>query len=336
MIKHRIGIIGFGNVGEKHLIEFKKNKKNCKVVAICDFNDSKIAMLKKNYKFLKLYSKADDLINDKDINTVSICSYDQYHYKQTAKCLDLKKNIFCEKPLCFNYDEFLKLKKKLLISQSYFGTNFNLRTAKSFLNLKNNIKKGKLGKIFHIEAGYESGRLHKIKNGWRGKNKNYSLVYGGMIHVIDLVLWINNFFKEKRTYEIISQGNNICSEHFEYKNYDFVTTTIKTGKLLITLKASWGCVTPHFHSLKFYGTKATYINDFKYKGYFFKKKRLQFKNDLLSYKERFRGETIKNFLKEINNRKLNNLTKKEILKVTELSMSIQKSLIEKKKIKVLL
>ena len=37
----------------------------------------------------------------------------------------------------------------------------------------------------------------KIKDGWRGKNKNYSLVHGGMIHMIDLVMWILNFLSKK-------------------------------------------------------------------------------------------------------------------------------------------
>ena len=54
-----------------------------------------------------------------------------------------------------------------------------------------------MGKIFHLEAGYESGRLFKIKDGWRGKNKDYSLVHGGMIHMIDLVMWLLEFLKKK-------------------------------------------------------------------------------------------------------------------------------------------
>ena len=54
-----------------------------------------------------------------------------------------------------------------------------------------------MGKIFHLEAGYESGRLFKIKDGWRGKNKDYSLVHGGMIHMIDLVMWLLEFFEKK-------------------------------------------------------------------------------------------------------------------------------------------
>ena len=86
----------------------------------------------------------------------------------------------------------------------------------------------------------------KLKTGGEEKIKNYSLVHGGMIHMIDLVMWILNFFEQKRNYEIFTQGNNICSEHFNYKNHDFITSSVKSRKLLINFKASWGCVTPHF------------------------------------------------------------------------------------------
>ena len=32
---------------------------------------------------------------------------------QIIKCFKNNKNVFCEKPLCFNYDQFKILKKKL-------------------------------------------------------------------------------------------------------------------------------------------------------------------------------------------------------------------------------
>ena len=115
--------------------------------------------------------------------------------------------------------------------------------------------------------------------------------------MIDLVIWILDFFGQKRDYEIFTQGNNICSEHFNYKNHDFITSSVKSKKLLINFKASWGCVTPHFHSLKIYGTKGTYINDFRYKGYFYKKFKLKFKKDMFDYRNRNRGETIKRIFK---------------------------------------
>ena len=47
MTKIKVGIIGLGNVGKKHYLEYLKIKKY-DVVVICDF-DKKIRYLKKNF-----------------------------------------------------------------------------------------------------------------------------------------------------------------------------------------------------------------------------------------------------------------------------------------------
>ena len=65
MIKQilNVGIIGLG-VGQHHLRAFNKNK-NCKVVAICDFNKDK---LQRNKKFGQLYLDAITSFNIKKVD----------------------------------------------------------------------------------------------------------------------------------------------------------------------------------------------------------------------------------------------------------------------------
>ena len=53
-----------------------------------------------------------------------------------------------------------------------------------------------------MEADYLWGRSKKLE-GWRSKTKNYSVILGVFIHVIDLVMWIINkhlkrFFSRKQ------------------------------------------------------------------------------------------------------------------------------------------
>ena len=105
----------------------------------------------------------------------------------------------------------------------HFGTNFNLRTSQSFIRLKKKINQKKLGKIFHVEAGYESGRLFKIESGWRGKTSNTSIIHG-MIHMIDLVLWLLNKFNLKKRSKF--SGGNRLLRALKYKNDDFVSSLI--------------------------------------------------------------------------------------------------------------
>ena len=69
-----------------------------------------------------------------------------------------------------------------------FLSNLVLRTNSLFKNFKKNID---IKNVFYIEADYIWGRKHKLF-GWRSKIKDYSLILGAAIHMIDLVLWITN------------------------------------------------------------------------------------------------------------------------------------------------
>ena len=85
------------------------------------------------------------------------------------------------------------------------------------------MRKGEFGKIYYFEGDYLYGRLNKLLNGWRGKDKKYSVMLGGGIHMIDLmVLFLGNF-----PVEVISSGNKIVTKNTKYNNDDFVISNFK-------------------------------------------------------------------------------------------------------------
>ena len=51
---------------------------------------------------------------------------------------------------------------------------------------------GDYGRAYYVEADYNYGRLWKLTDGWRGEIPFYSVVYGGAVHMIDLVCWLRN------------------------------------------------------------------------------------------------------------------------------------------------
>ena len=78
MERLRVGIIGLG-VGEKHIEAYQRHP-GCEVVALCDFSSEKLSAIGSKYPGIPLTDKADDLLQDPDIDVVSIASYDNYHY----------------------------------------------------------------------------------------------------------------------------------------------------------------------------------------------------------------------------------------------------------------
>ena len=51
-------------------------------------------------------------------------------------------------------------------------------------------RRGELGTLYHAEGDYDYGRRHKLTDGWRGAEPAYSVVLGGAIHLVDLLLWL--------------------------------------------------------------------------------------------------------------------------------------------------
>ena len=83
-------IIGMG-IGEKH-IEAIDNYKFSKVLIICEKNKKKIKYFRKKYP-KKIITDDENLIfSNKEINLVSIASYDDHHYRQILKCFSTNKN----------------------------------------------------------------------------------------------------------------------------------------------------------------------------------------------------------------------------------------------------
>ena len=136
------GIIGMG-VGKKHFEAIEGYKKSY-VKTICEKNTTLIRTLKNKFPNKIITKNENDIFNDKEINLVSIASYDENHYSQVCKSLSADKHVIVEKPMCLKMSEMRDIenvKKKKLKDLS----NLVLRHNSKFNNIKNyiNLKKTK-------------------------------------------------------------------------------------------------------------------------------------------------------------------------------------------------
>lgn len=256
MKKLRVGIIGLG-VGEQHIEGYRRHPA-CEVVSLCDFSDEKLSMASKRYPDLALTRTATDILCNPKINIVSIASYDNYHYKQIVAGIEHGKHLFIEKPICLYEEELHHIQHLLNLNPEIkISSNLILRMSPRFRNLRRGIQAGELGKLFYVEGDYNYGRIHKIHSGWRGQLDYYSVVLGGAVHIVDLLLWLTG----DRVTEVAAFGTNIASRGSSFKYDDMVVATVRFSSGMVgKVAANFGCVYPHFHNLTLYGTKATFIN----------------------------------------------------------------------------
>ena len=127
-----------------------------------------------------------------------------------------------------------------------------LRNSPQFILLKKYIKENKLGKIYHLSGEYNFGRINKIIKGWRGKIPFYSVSHGGGIHIIDIAIFLLNKYPKS----CVSYGNRISTKGTIYKYNDNITSILRfNNNITMNVTSNYGCVTPHHHTLKVYGTK---------------------------------------------------------------------------------
>ena len=159
------------------------------MTALCDIDENKLHEVSQRNPGRRISTKPNEILEDPTIDVVSIVSYDDAHRDQVLKAIENGKHIFVEKPLCLNQQEFEDISGALKAHENIrLSSNLILRRTPRFIELRKRITQGELGDIYYLEGDYDYGRLHKLTEGWRGKIPFYSVVYGGAIHLIDLIL----------------------------------------------------------------------------------------------------------------------------------------------------
>lgn len=318
----KAGVIGFG-VGEQHILGLKNS--GVDVVAICDKNDSKMVEASKKYPECKIYRNANSVINSSEIDIVSIASFDQDHYKHVVNSILSGKHVFCEKPLCMNETELKGIRNALNKRPNIkLSTNTILRMSRRFKDAYKKIISKSFGKIYSIEGDYNYGRIEKITNGWRTKVKNYSVILGGGIHLVDLLIW----FVNSPIVEVYAMGNKICTEKTSFDYNDMVISIVKFENGVVgKISANFGCVHPHFHKVVVYGTKATFVNEI-HNAYFFNSRNPEVSPKILKsdYPGLQKGDLIPSFINSIKGVSKSIVDIETVFKVMSACIAIDKSI----------
>lgn len=253
----KAGVIGLG-VGAYQARILSQNS-NTDLVWICDLDNNKLLTLNSELSEAKITRNSLDVLKDPDVDLVCIASYDQFHFEQIIKALDNGKHVYVEKPICLSKNEFQHIRKKLIEHPSLrLSSNMVLRSCPLFKKVKEKIISNSMGEIYHLEGDYLWGRREKLITGWRANTEYYSIIYGAAIHMVDLIMWLT----EKKPLRVQATGNRIATRDTQQKNNDFAVLLLEFENYMsVKISAHGGCVHPHFHSLKVFGTNCSFVHD---------------------------------------------------------------------------
>lgn len=319
----KAGIIGLG-VGEKHIAGYEADAR-CRVVALCDRDAVKLAEVGARHPGRKLTAEALDILNDPDIDMVSIASYDNDHCAQVTAAIEAGKHVFVEKPLCLLDDEFRTIAAALAARPEVrLSSNLILRRTPRFMELRRRIQAGAMGDLYYLEGDYDYGRVQKILTGWRAAIPFYSVVHGGAIHLIDLLLWLSS----GRVQEVFGYGNTIATQNTGFRPRSLAAALLKfENGMTAMITANFGCMAPHHHRLSVFGTAATFEQGHVGAAYFHSRDPEAVPEPVTdAYPGAAKGDMLPSFVAHVLEGSPPEVSKKDVLDAMAVSLAIERAL----------
>lgn len=282
--KVKIGFIGAGSFAQNMILPNIPANVNFQGVATSRGNTSKYVAEKYNFQFAT--TNGNDIIEDKEINTIFITTRHNLHAEYVRKGLKANKNVFVEKPLCLYENELVEIKKIYEESNSKLMLGFNRRFSPFIRKIKDKTLNDFPKAInYRINAGYIP-KEHWIQDFEIGGGR----IIGEVCHFIDLAMFLAGS-------QIISISA-ISTEDNESLN-DVLTIQIKFGNRSISTISYFanGSKKLSKEYLEVYYAGTTYIiDDFKEMNIYSDVK----KRSKMSSQDKGHKDEVKQFIESIN------------------------------------
>ena len=141
------GIIGCGNVTEVKSGPAFNKVSDSRLVAVMRRDPFLAEDYARRHNVPKFYSKASDLINDKDVNAIYIATPPGSHAEYAIEVIKARKPVYIEKPMAVNYSECHKINKAAEKYRVPVFVAYYRRALPGFLLVKDLIENGSIGKV---------------------------------------------------------------------------------------------------------------------------------------------------------------------------------------------
>jgi myo-inositol 2-dehydrogenase/D-chiro-inositol 1-dehydrogenase len=182
MRRVKLGIIGVGEIGLVHATNIVRDVPGAELAAVADLQLEKARECARSLGVAKFYGRAEELLADRDVEAVLICTTPESHAQILMAAAAAGKSIFCEKPLGLEPVEAQKALARVEAAGVLLQVGFNRRFDANFRRIKEHLSAGKLGTLYSV---------HIISRDPEPPGKEYYLLSGGIlldmtIHDFDL------------------------------------------------------------------------------------------------------------------------------------------------------
>ena len=141
-----LGIIGAGRIGKVHITGITSRVKNAKIKTVADpFMNDETAAWVKGMGVENVTKDDNDILNDKEIDAVLICSSTDTHSPISLAAIKAGKHIFCEKPIDHDVAKIKEVIEALKGTGLKYQVGFNRRFDHNFEAVREAVVRGDIG-----------------------------------------------------------------------------------------------------------------------------------------------------------------------------------------------
>lgn len=263
-----IGIIGAG-VGFLHIEGFATEPR-ARVVALAGLDHDRVQAVAKKYDVPRTYGDYRELLEQPDIDAVSVCVPNYLHAEVTLAALEAGKHVICEKPMALSIADGEQMVAAARQHNRVLMVAFSQRSRNDCQALKQHILAGGLGEIYYARASWLRRQGIPGIGTWFTQ-KQFSgggaLIDLG-VHMVDMALWLMGNPRvlsiSAATYNHL--GANGYGNHpnrtpvppYTFDVDDLATAFLRLeGGATLHLEASWATHSSAYDDfgVKLYGTK---------------------------------------------------------------------------------
>lgn len=329
-----IGIIGAGRIGKVHGESISNYVKSAKIKAIADpFITEEIKEWAKINGIEKIYTDYKEILNDKEIDAVLICSSTDTHSSISIDAARAGKHIFCEKPIDKDISKIKKVLEEVKKSGVKYQVGFNRRFDENFKAIKEGVLAGKIGDVQLVKITSRDPELPPLE---------YVKVSGGMfmdmtIHDFDMA----RFLAGSEIIEVYAIGDALIEPKMkEADDIDTAVITLKfengaMGVIDNSRVAAYG----YDQRAEVFGNKGSLVieNNTKSTAVLWNKDGVIAEKPLYFFLERYMqsfADEIKQFIEAIINNTPTPVIAEDGLKLVLVAVAAKKSLLEGRPVKI--
>lgn len=186
----RVGVIGCG-IGAIHLEGYEQEPR-AKIMAIAGLDEDRCAQLVQKFNISQRYRDYRDMLDNPDIDAVSIAVPNHLHAEVALAALQAGKHVLVEKPLARTIEEAEEIVRAGAISGKVLGTIFDKRGRADMEYVGKLALSGYFGEIYYVKAFWVRRSGIPGLGSWFTKK---ALSGGGPlidlgVHMLDLSLWM--------------------------------------------------------------------------------------------------------------------------------------------------